>query len=69
MNQEVSWFQPSDLDCESDELHTGGATVSGDTGTTQYLPGDKIKCTGAIWLTGIPSGNTCYSTIVSLYIL
>lgn len=43
-----SRFQPSDLDCESDELHNGEATVSGDTGITQYHPGDKIKCTGAI---------------------
>lgn len=53
MNKDVSSLSvrlspTSDLDCESDELHTGGATVSGDTGTTQYHPGDKIKCTGAI---------------------
>lgn len=36
--------------CEVDELHSGGATVSGDMDSAQNLPDDKTKCTGAIWL-------------------
>lgn len=37
-----------DFACEGDELHCGGAIVSGDMGSAQNLPDDKTRCTGAI---------------------